>query len=189
MPRLPDPRKERFAQAIASVMFASNAEAYRYASGNATLTLKHARVTASRWLSQANISARIKELRDKAEEECNMTRRELMDFYVEVIETPAGSIDKHSGLCQACEDITVETGKATIHRKKLCMPSKIDAADSLRRMMAWDKPKDKGPDPEGDTLTELLVMIRRRTGVQAGEATAPSGSPSIPAAAPPSLSR
>jgi hypothetical protein len=110
-----------------------------------------------------------------------------MDFYVEVIETPAGDIDKHSRLCQACEDITVETGKATIHRKKLCMPSKIDAADSLRRMLAWDKPKDKGPDPEGDTLTELLVMIRRRTGVQATAATSGSAL-NIPAAPPPSSS-
>jgi NAD(P)H-dependent flavin oxidoreductase YrpB (nitropropane dioxygenase family) len=44
----------------------------------------------SRWLSQANIAARIKELRDKGEEECNMTRRQLMDFYVEVIETAVG---------------------------------------------------------------------------------------------------
>ena len=188
MPRLPDPRKERFAQSIALARFASNAEAYRNATGNATLTLRVARVTASRWLSQANISARIKELRDKAEEECNMTRRELMDFYVEVIETAAGDIDKHSRLCQACEDIVIETGKATIRRKKLSMPSKIDAADSLRHMLAWDKPKEKGPEPEGDTLTELLVMIRRRTGVEA-PAAAPSGSPGIPAPPPPSLSR
>ena len=115
-----------------------------------------------------------------------MTRRELMDFYVEVIETPAGSIDKHSRLCQSCEDIVIETGKATIRRKKLSMPSKIDAADSLRRMMAWDKPKEKGPDPEGDTLTELLVMIRRRTGVEATAAT--PGNLNTPAAPPPSLS-
>ena len=44
----------------------------------------------SRWLSQANIAARIEELRDKGEEECYMTRRQLMDFYVEVIETAVG---------------------------------------------------------------------------------------------------
>jgi hypothetical protein len=184
MPMLRDPRKERFAQFIALAQCASNAEAYRQATGNAMLTLRVARVTASRWLSQANIAARIKELRDKAEEECNMTRRELMDFYVEIIQTGAGSIDKHSRLCQTCEDITVKTGKATIHRKKLSMPSKIDAADSLRHMLAWDKPKEKGPD--GDTLTELLVMIRRRTGVQATAAT--PGNLNTPAGLSPSSS-
>jgi Terminase small subunit len=181
---LRDPRKERFAQFIALAQCASNAEAYRQATGNAMLTLRVARVTASRWLSQANIAARIKELRDKAEEECNMTRRELMDFYVEIIQTGAGSIDKHSRLCQTCEDITVKTGKATIYRKKLSMPSRIDAADSLRHMLAWDKPKEKGPD--GDTLTELLVMIRRRTGVQATAAT--PGNLNTPAGLSPSSS-
>jgi hypothetical protein len=54
----------------------------------------------SRWLSQANIAARIKELRDKAEEECNITRRELMDFYVEVIETPAGQSTSTAGFAK-----------------------------------------------------------------------------------------
>jgi hypothetical protein len=187
MPRLPDTRKERFAQSIALARFASNAEAYRNATGNATLTLRVARVTASRWLSQANIAARIKELRDKAEEECNITRRELMDFYVEVIETPAGSIDKHSRLCQSCEDIVIETGKATIRRKKLQMPSKIEAAQSLKFMMGWDKPPaGAAGDAGGDTLTELLVMIRRRTGVEATAAT--PGNLNTPAGLSPSSS-
>lgn len=41
------------------------------------------------------------------------------------------------------------------------MPSKVDCADGLRKMLAWDKKTDATAE---DDITELLVMIRRKSG-------------------------
>jgi hypothetical protein len=43
------------------------------------------------------------------------------------------------------------------------MPTKIEAADGIRKMLVWDKSMKAG-EPEDD-ITELLVMIRRRSDV------------------------
>jgi len=41
------------------------------------------------------------------------------------------------------------------------MPSKVDCADGIRKMLGWDK----HPETEvTDDITELLVMIRRKSG-------------------------
>jgi hypothetical protein len=39
--------------------------------------------------------------------------------------------------------------------------SKVDCADGLRKMLGWDK---KGETEATDDITELLVMIRRKSG-------------------------
>jgi hypothetical protein len=42
------------------------------------------------------------------------------------------------------------------------MPAKVEAADGIRKMLGWDKSAKAG-EPEDD-ITELLAMIRRRSG-------------------------
>ena len=40
------------------------------------------------------------------------------------------------------------------------MPSKVDCADGLRKMLGWDKKVDALPE---DDISELLIMIRKRS--------------------------
>ena len=51
----------------------------------------------------------------------------------------------------------------TVHKRRLIMPAKVEAADGIRKMLGWDKRPDDQPQ---DDITELLVMIRRRSGAQ-----------------------
>ena len=54
-----------------------------------------------------------------------MTRRQLMDFYVEVIETAVGDIDKHSRLCQACEDIVIKPARRRFTARSFPCPPRL----------------------------------------------------------------
>ena len=71
-------------------------------------------------------------------------------------------------LCQACEETTVThyNGKGepvrTVHKRRFIMPAKVEAADGIRKMLGWDKSVKAG-EPDDD-ITELLVMIRRKSG-------------------------
>ena len=71
-------------------------------------------------------------------------------------------------LCQACEETTVThyNGKGepvrTVHKSRFIMPAKVEAADGIRKMLGWDKSVKAG-EPDDD-ITELLVMIRRKSG-------------------------
>ena len=60
----------------------------------------------------------------------------------------------------------------TVHKKRLIIPAKIEAADGIRKMLGWDKPIKSG-EPEDD-ITELLVMIRRRSSNFALDASNPA---------------
>jgi hypothetical protein len=42
------------------------------------------------------------------------------------------------------------------------MPAKVKAADGIRKMLCWDKSVKAGESE--DDITELLVMIRKRSG-------------------------
>jgi hypothetical protein len=92
----------------------------------------------------------------------------LLDFYCEVLERGAGTLTPEDRLCQAVEETTVThyNGKGepvrTVHKKRLIMPAKVEAADGIRKMLGWDKSLKAG-EPD-DEITELLVMIRRRSG-------------------------
>ncbi len=49
----------------------------------------------------------------------------------------------------------------TITKKRLLMPSKVECAEGVRRMLSWDKK----PDSEAtEDISELLIMIRRKSG-------------------------
>jgi hypothetical protein len=114
-----------------------------------------------------SVLARVEEVQAKNEAECRWGRKQLLDFYCEVLERGAGTLTPDDRLCQACEDTTVThyNGKGeavrTVHKRRLIMPAKVEAADGIRKMLGWDKRPDDQPQ---DDITELLVMIRRRSG-------------------------
>jgi hypothetical protein len=174
MPRLKNPTHEKYAQLIASKNL-SQAAAYLEAFGHFHKDGKTPRklsgtslwTCASRLMKNAQIVARIQELRDQNEQECRMTRRELLDYYVDILEQPAGTLQPDSRLCQGIERTTTECRNAAgeitrvITKERLILPSKTEAGLALRYMMGWDKKPDSEPE---DDITELLVMIRRRSG-------------------------
>jgi len=114
-----------------------------------------------------SIRARVEEIQRENEAECRWNRKQLLDFYCDVLETGAGTLTPDDRLCQAIEETTVThyNGKGervrTVHKCRLMMPAKVEAADGIRKMLGWDKRPDDQPQ---DDITELLVMIRRRSG-------------------------
>jgi hypothetical protein len=78
-----------------------------------------------------------------------------------------GTLTPEDRLCQACEETTVThyDGKGeperTVHKCRLIMPVKVEAADGIRKMLGWDRVVKPG-EPEDD-ITELLIMIRRKS--------------------------
>ena len=104
--------------------------------------------------------ARVEEVQAENEAECRWGRKQLLDFYCEVLERGAGTLTPDDRLCQACEDTTVNhyNGKGeavrTVHKRRLIMPAKVKAADGIRKMLRWDKRPDDQPQ---DDITELLV--------------------------------
>jgi hypothetical protein len=174
MPPLSNSVHERFAQAIAQG-HCSQADAWLAAIGPeraAKVLARHKHPTAltsaaSKLAAKSSIRARIDQLRAEAEQECRISRRELMDFYVAVIQQPAGTLRADSPLCQSVERVTTQVLNSkgevtrTVTREKISLPSKCEAGEALRAMCAWDKkPEDS---PEDDTISELLIMIRKRS--------------------------
>ncbi len=109
--------------------------------------------------------ARVDEIQAENEAECRWGRKQLLDFYCDCLERGASTLTADDRLCQGVEETTVThyNGKGepvrTVHKKRLIMPAKIEAADGIRKMLGWDK------SGESDNyITELLVMIRRRSG-------------------------
>jgi hypothetical protein len=103
------------------------------------------------------VLARVEEIQAQNEAECRWGRKQLLDFYCDVLERGAGSLMPEDRLCQACEETTVThyNGKGepvrTVHKRRLIMPAKVEAADGIRKMLGWDKRPDDQPE---DDITE-----------------------------------
>jgi hypothetical protein len=175
MPRLKNAIHEKFAQLLSLKPMSQHA-AWLEAIGPqraAKVLAKNKRATsltsaASKLAAKPSIRARVEEIRAQNEQECRWNRKQLLDFYCDVLEVGAGDLRPSDRLCQGIEETTTTTydGKgrprSKIKRKRLIMPSKVEAADGIRKMLGWDKVVKAG-EPEDD-ITELLVMIRRRSG-------------------------
>jgi hypothetical protein len=175
MPRLKNTVHEKFAQLLA-LKHASQHAAWLEAIGPeraAKVLAKNKRATsltsaASKLAAIPSIRARVQEIHAESEAECRWGRKQLLDFYCDVLERGAGTLAPEDRLCQASEETTVThyNGKGepvrTVHKKRLIMPAKMEAADGIRKMLGWDKVVKAG-EPDDD-ITELLVMIRRRSG-------------------------
>jgi hypothetical protein len=125
---LKNSRHEKFCQCIASGMSAS--KAYRKAGYDAG----DADACASRLSRNVKVAARIEELRSETEQNCRITRDEVLDFLSEVIITPAGSVHKGHRLCQSF--------KATPDCTEVKIPDKLGAVAQLCKMLPqWVEPE------------------------------------------------
>ena len=166
--RLRNPTHERFAQLIA-LGHVSQQAAYLEAVGPrraAKLSPKGLGTLSTRLCKKVDVHARVDAIRAENERECRWGRKQLLDFYCDALEIGAGTLKASDRLCQGCEETTVThyNGKGdpvrTIRKKRLIMPTKVDCADGIRKMLGWDKKVDALPD---DDISELLIMIRKRS--------------------------
>jgi hypothetical protein len=146
VPKLRKVCHEKFAQAVASGLNAS--EAYRQVSGNH----KNANVHSDEWMKCRGVEERIAELRRENDRRSQMTREELLDFYAEVIRTPADSVPSGSPVIQAYE--TTESG----YKIRVC--DKIAAGAQLQKMTGWNEPERV--ELTGDSLNAYIIALRRR---------------------------
>jgi Terminase small subunit len=146
MPRLRKQTYEIFSQFAASGL--SLAESYRRTTGRTA----HADVKGSQWHRYAGVKERITELKAENAKRSQMTREELLDFYAEVIRTPADSVPSGSPVIQAYE--TTESG----YKIRVC--DKIAAGAQLQKMTGWNEPERV--ELTGDSLNAYIIALRRR---------------------------
>src|ERR1700761_6863494 len=96
MPRLDNPRHEKFAQEVARGL--KGAAAYRKVYGK---DISSARQNASVLLTNTDIAERVRELQSKSAEGVALTLQETHKFLRDVVEAAPGDIDEASPLCQA----------------------------------------------------------------------------------------
>ena len=160
---------ERFAQLLA-LKHLSQSAAWLEAIGPqraAKTSIPAVAAHANRVAKKRNVVARIEEIQAQNEQECRWNRRQLLDFYIDILERGAGSLKPDDRLCQGVERTTVEHHDSkgrlirVVSTQRMIMPSKVEAAEGVRRMCGWDKKVDALPE---DDLSELLILIRKRSG-------------------------
>jgi hypothetical protein len=147
MPRLRKQTYEIFSQFAASGL--SLAESYRRTTGRTA----HADVKGSQWHRYAGVKERITELKAENAKRSQMTREELLDFYAEVIRTPADSVPAGSPVIQAYE----QDGEG---RVKLRICDKVTAGAALQKMCGWNEPEKL--ELSSDTLSHYLLELRKQ---------------------------
>src|ERR1035437_5053964 len=160
-------RHERFCQAIVDGMGAG--DAYRHAGykcANAT-----ARANGARLLTNANVRARISELRNKCEQACEMTREDMIRYLSRAIRTPIAEIGPNDPLAQ---EVTVDRLKGGTVRTRIKIVSKLEASKQLAVMCGWNAPEkievERGPVTRTsieEAIARLRIespLIRRRIG-------------------------
>ena len=147
-------RHERFCQAIVDEMIAG--DAYRnagYKCSNST-----ARSTGARLLTNANIRARIRELRDKCGQACEMTREDVIRYLSRAIRTPIAEIGPNDPLAQ---EVTVDRLEGGTVRRRIKIVSKIDALKQLAYMCGWNAPEKIEVEHGHVTRTAIEEAIER----------------------------
>jgi hypothetical protein len=131
MPQLKSPRDEIFCQQIA--LGKTDSDAYRAAGGKAKQPNR--RTTALR--AKRGIEERIAELRAGTQAEFEVTRKDLINFYGQVLMTPVGLVTEH---CRLAQEVSTTVGREGV-TKRIKMVSKIDAARELSKLMGWYEPE------------------------------------------------
>jgi hypothetical protein len=151
MPRLDNAVHEKFSQLLA-LKHVSQHAAWLEAIGPeraAKVLAKNKRATsltsaASKLAAKPSIRARVQEIQAENEVECRWGRKQLLNFYCEILERGAGTLTPEDRLCQGVEETTVThyNGKGdparTVHKRRVIMPAKVEAADGIRNMLGWD---------------------------------------------------
>lgn len=157
-PVLLNPKWEAFAQAVASGLSAS--EAYRKIGGKG----KNADVIASRMLVNVGIRDRIAELKKAGADKVVFTIEDALKLAIEIINTPAGEVDRNHRLCQEYSETIGEMSSS----KRFKMPDKLAALEKIIKMKGWYAPEKNehsiaiafafiSADP---TLQDLQIDIR-----------------------------
>jgi hypothetical protein len=139
---LKNPRREKFAQAVARGRQQTSA----YEEAGFVSRGKLACNSSMRLLKDPTVTARIEELRAEALTEYRLNRRKVLDYLVDVILTPAGHVVDGDPLCQSFR--TSDKGRT------MRMPDKIRAAEMLAKLCGWF-PTEK---PEAGPV-EVIVTI------------------------------
>jgi hypothetical protein len=140
---LTNPRWEKFAQGMAAGQ--RQYQAYEGAGFAARgLTASN---SAQRLLANPKVMARIAELRDEGMVSYQLERRELMDYLVDIIQTPAGQVKEGDRLCHSY--------RHTAQRRSTSMPDKLKAAEMLAKLCGWFAPEK----PEQSGELEITVRI------------------------------
>jgi hypothetical protein len=147
MPRLRKVCHEKFAQAVAGGLSAS--EAYRQVSGNH----KNADVHSDEWMKCRGVEERIMELRRENERKCTLSREAVLKFLAEIVNTPIAAVTRDSRLAQAMKDTD------GVH--EIRMPDKLVAVQTLARMCDWNSAERISVS--ADSLAEYIVQLRRRS--------------------------
>ena len=126
------PKQEAFAQQVASGESAAGA----YRAVNPKASRAHAQTSGPLLLRRSHIALRVDELRQAvrtlAARQFALTKVELLKYFQEVMETPAGELTEGHRLCQE-----ISMGKAG---RTIKMPGKLEAAEKIIRMMGWYEP-------------------------------------------------
>jgi hypothetical protein len=168
MPKLENPRWERFAQLCA--LLNNAAEAYRKLGRRKKgQIIKNADVNSAQLMSKPGVRERVAELRRENDRKSEMTRAELLSFYASVIRTPADRVPPGSPVIQSYE--------VTEHGHKIRIVDKAAAGQALARMCGWNEPEQVNLGL-ANTLTTYLAELRaQRIGdgmfTVAGETAAP----------------
>jgi hypothetical protein len=115
MPKLKNPRQERFAREVA--LGKSQSEAYRIAYGAVGWPGQNA----CNLMRNIDVWERVEELQAEHAENVALTAHEMHSFLRDVVKTPVGQIDEHSPLCESVED--------TKYGRKVKTPSKLKALE------------------------------------------------------------
>lgn len=106
---------------------------------------------AERLLKNLNISQHLEELRNELSRRAMFERADLVDFLVDVIRTPIGSVTAEGRLAQK---VRIDETSTAIE-----MPNKLAAAKQLAEIMGWNKPAEIKVDLS-DKLAEIIGRVR-----------------------------
>jgi hypothetical protein len=97
------------------------------------------------------VGKRIDEIRVKSAELCRISKRELLEFLADAVQTPAGNVTSKDKLCQSI--------KITEQGTELKIPDKLKAAEMIAKMCGYNEPDELNLSAS-DSLTQLLTEIR-----------------------------
>jgi hypothetical protein len=137
---LPDGQQERFCRLMAQGAF-SNYSCYLQSYPSSSV--EAARSSSSDLLTKPNIQARIRWIREDSLKDVKIRVEESLRWYQTVRDTPVGYIDEESPLAQEVQkeiEGTEESGP--LLKVKVKIPSKMDAAKQIDKLMGFEKPQE-----------------------------------------------
>jgi Terminase small subunit len=146
MPSLENSRHEKFANLVASGMSAS--EAY----GKAGYTEKDGNHHGPRLMANDGVRKRVAELKEAQSQKSELSRDQLREFLIELILTPAGTVNEKSRLCQSY--------KVTAEAREIRMPDKLRAAEQLSKLCGCQVERHEIDFKQQKELVEVLARMR-----------------------------